>query len=267
MAKQFDNSFDRFAQRPAANFQLMLCVVLAVFLLTGLGISIGSQTWLIAAIFGVSILTVLIFAVFGLSKDRNLQSSNSEKKIDWEAALPEIQRQNLTLEVAELSKILEIETEQISDLQSAYIVAEDLALRQIQQEEQVPLMRHVSVGGVPFDAVFVKQNIVVCAEAAFLVAPELRQERVDSVMRKIALVKRSIEELGAGMHVRLMMILITQLTEEELRRLRSTLGTKRFGSTPVDIDIRLLDFEALQRIYVTDRDNLSERMTDSETPE
>ena len=28
--------------------------------------------------------------------------------------------------------------------------------------------------------------------------------------------------------------------------------TKRFAETPVEIEIRMLDFEALQRIYVTD---------------
>ena len=51
-----------------------------------------------------------------------------------------------------------MEREQLGDLQSAYIVAEDLALRQIQQEENIPLMRHVSVGGVPFDAVMIKRT-------------------------------------------------------------------------------------------------------------
>ena len=49
----------------------------------------------------------------------------------------------------ELSRILEVGTEQMSDLQSAYIVAEDLALRQIQQEEDVPLMRHVRSAARP----------------------------------------------------------------------------------------------------------------------
>jgi hypothetical protein len=54
------------------------------------------------------------------------------------------------------------------------------------------------------------------------------------------------------MRPKLMMILITQLNPEDETRLRAGLGKRRFSSTPVDIDIRLLDFEALQRIYVTD---------------
>ena len=143
-------------------------------------------------------------------------------------------------------------TDQIGDLQSAYIVAEDLALRQIQQEEQVPLLRHVSLGGVPFDAVLVKQDTIFCAEVSFLVAPELRQEKIDSMMRKIGRVKQVLDESNIAMKVWLMVVLVTQLTFEDEERLRKTLSTKRFAATPVEVEIRLLDFEALQRIYVTD---------------
>jgi hypothetical protein len=49
-----------------------------------------------------------------------------------------------------------------------------------------------------------------------------------------------------------MVVLVTQLNETELETLRDTLSTKRFSSTSVDIDIRLLDFAELQRTYVTD---------------
>jgi hypothetical protein len=48
------------------------------------------------------------------------------------------------------------------------------------------------------------------------------------------------------------MVLVTQLTPEDEDVLKSVLNSKRFADTPVDIDIRLLDFESLQRIYVTD---------------
>ena len=181
-----------------------------------------------------------------------LSAAKDEKRIDCETALPEIQRQNLNLEVFELSKILEVESAQISDLQSAYIVAEDLAMRQIQQEENVPLMRHVTLGKAPFDAVLIKNGVISCIEVAFLVSPDIRQEKLDAMMRKIALVKKAFGETGIGMKIRLMMVLVTQLTSEDGDQLRSVLNSKRFSDTPVDIDIRLLDFEELQKIYVTD---------------
>ena len=84
------------------------------------------------------------------------------------------------------------------------------------------------------------------------VEPRLRQERIDSMMRKMARVKEIIGQMNVAMQVRLMVVLVTQLNFEDEERLRNSLNTKRFSGTPVDVDIRLLDFEALQRIYVTD---------------
>jgi hypothetical protein len=114
----------------------------------------------------------------------------------------------------------------------------------------VPVMRHISVGGVPFDAAFTKGDILVCCEVCFLVSPELGQDRVAAMMRKIGAVKRSIAEMNIGLEVRLMVVLVTQMAAADVEKLRETLSTKRFASTPVDIDIRLMDFEGLQRVYV-----------------
>lgn len=252
MAKQFDNTIGRFAHTASASSVLIAAAALGVLLFLGLGLTLSARDWPIAAVFGASIVGLVLFAWIAYARASRHASESDGKPIEWDAALPEIQRQNLNIEVTALSRILEVESGAISDLQSAYIVAEDLALRQIQQEEQVPLMRHVSVGGVPFDALFTKNSVLNCAEVAFLVSPELRQERVDSMMRKIAMVKKAFAEAGSASSIRLTLILITQLTEEDLSALRSTLGTARFSETPVDIDIRLLDFEALQRLYVTD---------------
>ncbi|CAN5774471.1 hypothetical protein BH24ACI3_BH24ACI3_11810 [soil metagenome] len=252
MAKQMDNSYVAF-ERPASVMpHVVLGVSVCVVLLVGGAVAVYYGTFVLAAVFAASFLGVAGYSWFVNDRIKRLTAAKGEKLIDWESALPDIQRQSLNIEVNELSRILEVDTEQISDLQSAYIVAEDLALRQIQQEENVPLLRHVSVSGVPFDAVFVKGEIVVCCEVSFLIIPELRQERVEAMMRKIARVKLELDRMNVGMDVRLMSILITQLTPEDEDHLRRTLGTKRFSETPVDIDIRLLDFEALQRIYVTD---------------
>ena len=71
-------------------------------------------------------------------------------------------------------------------------------------------------------------------------------------MRKIGAVKRSIAEMNIGLDVRLMVVLVTQMAAPDVEKLRATLSTKRFSSTPVDIDIRLMDFEGLQRVFVTE---------------
>ena len=45
-----------------------------------------------------------------------------------------------------------------------------------------------------------------------------------------------------------MFALVTQLDQTGEAKLRSILGDK-FSETPVDVDIRLFDFEELQRIF------------------
>lgn len=251
MAKQLDNSIVRFSHSQRVAPMTGLGIAVAVLLSAGLIMAIFLRAWPFVVLFALSLIGVCVYAFLSSRVTRRLAAA-AEARINWEAALPEVQRESLNIEVLELSKILEVSSEQMSDLQSAYIVAEDLALRQIQQEEQVPLLRHVSIGDVPFDAVMIKQDVMSCAEVSFLVAPELRQERIDSMMRKISRAKTVVDQMDSGLSVRLMVILVTQLTVEDEERLRNTLGTKRFAGTPVDVDIRLLDFEALQRIYVTD---------------
>ena len=252
MAKQLDNSFIRFSQHQRSAPLTGLSLIVGLCLAAGLIMAIFLRAWVFVAAFAVSLVGLCIYSYLTARTTRKLVAAQDESRIDWESALPEVQRESLNIEVVELSRILEVSTEQISDLQSAYIVAEDLALRQIQQEEQVPLLRHVSIGDVPFDAILVKQDLIICAEVSFLVSPDLRQERIDSMLRKMGRVRKVIEQMNVGMNIRLMVVLVTQLTFEDEERLRKTLSSKRFAGTPVDVDIRLLDFEALQRIYVTD---------------
>jgi hypothetical protein len=231
---------------------MIMSGVVVVSLLVLLVLSAVAQNWLFAALISVAFVSALIFAGAQLLDLKKTAARSDRKRIDWETAQPDIQRQNLKIEVVELSRILEVGSEQISDLQSAYIVAEDLALRQIQQEENVPLMRHVTIGKAPFEAVMVKGDLVTCIDVSFLVVPDVRQEKLNATMRKIGVVKKTFGEMGIQLKVRLMMVLVTQLTPEDDDRLRAVLSKHRFEETPVDIDIRLLDFESLQKIYVTE---------------
>ena len=253
MAKQLDNSLVRFSQHQRATPLTGLAVMIGILLAVGLVLAIVMRAWPLVAVSAISLISLAVHFVLNSRATRRLAAAHEEARIDWQAALPEMQRASLNIEVAELSRILEVTSEQVSDLQSAYIVAVDLALRQIQQEEQVPLLRHVTIGGVPFDAVFVKQDLLICGEVSFLVAPDLRQERIESMLRKMTRVQTILEQMNVGMRIRLMIILITQLTFEDEEQLRKKLNAaKKFTGTPVEIEIRFLDFEALQRIYVTD---------------
>ena len=72
------------------------------------------------------------------------------------------------------------------------------------------------------------------------------------MLRKIQQVDQGLKAMRLDLAAKLMIVLITQLNVEEEARLRGSLGKRRFSDTPVEIEIRFLDFEALQRIYVTD---------------
>lgn len=250
MARLFNSSVQAIS-RPAAQWpHVVLAAIMFVVLVVGVVYSAIAGAWPIAAIFFVALGAMSALSWF--TRDSARRSERGEMRVVWESTLPDIQRQSMNVEVAELARILDIEPAQQSDLQSAFLVAEDLALRQIQQEESVPLLRHVSVAGVPFDAVLAKNELLICCEVTFLVEPVLRQEKLDAMIRKIRQVKQVFQRSGTGKGVRLMLVLITQLVPEDEERLRHSLGRSRFQATPVDIDVRLIDFEALQRIFVTD---------------
>jgi len=250
MAKQFDNSLEHFA-RPATGHGYTVASAAAVLLLIAIFVSaFVTGNWIVGLVAAAAMVAVIVLLFTSSQRQRAASGNKAAAWIAWEPVEPELQRQTLNVAVGEISRIMQVQPEAVGELQTAFIVAEDLALRQIQQEENVPVMRHIIVGGVPFDAAFTKNDVVVCCEVCFVVSPELGQDRVVAMMRKIGAVKRSIAEMNIGLEVRLMVILVTQMPVADIAKLRESLSTNRFSSTPVDIDIRFMDFEGLQRVYV-----------------
>src|SRR5687767_12425940 len=249
---------------PAQNyFPFLIVVIVIVCLAAGLALAFASETmnetqrWtLIGFLIAFSVFG-LLFSLFGsaisewlvLREWRKLSASENESKIVWDILPPDEQRKKLVSEVQSLAQVLEIPPEQMSDLLSAYIVAEDLALRQIQQEEKVPLLRHVSIGGSDFDAILINQEIITCIDVTFLVKPEMSQEKINQVLGRVGNAKKIFSRLSPDSRVKLLLVLVTQLDDRGLAQLRSLLGKKQFPATPVDVDIRFKDFEELQKIY------------------
>lgn len=252
MDKKGENSLRRF-DRKQTNYPLIaVTAVLFVVLVAGIVVSVRSEDLVAAGVFAAAVLIFALVVLIDIANRRRIAAVDDRKFIRWDAAMPEIQRQNVNVEVRELGRLLGVGEEGLADLLSAYIVAEDLALRQIQQEENLPLMRHVSIGGTPFDAIMVEHDLITCIEVSFLVIPDVRQEKIESMLKKISLAKKNLVEQRSRLRLRLMLVLVTQLSSEEEERLRGMLVTRRFSDTPVDIDIRLLDFEILQKVYVSE---------------
>ena len=110
----------------------------------------------------------------------------------------------------------------------------------------------VQLGTTPFDAILIDHDMITCIEVSFLVVPDVRQDKIEAMLKKVNLAKKNLADMKLRMRIKLMLVLVTQLTPEQEEHLRGVLITRRFSDTPVDIDIRLLDFEALQKTYVTD---------------
>ena len=252
MENKNENALGRF-ERQKTNYPLLAAaIVLFGVLVAGVVLSVRSGDMIATGLFLAAVAIFAIAILLDVAHNRRIAAVDDRKFIRWDAAMPEIQRQNVNVEVRELARLLGVGNDQLPDLLSAFIVAEDLALRQIQQEENLPLMRHVSIGGTPFDAILVDHDLITCIEVSFLVVPDVRQDRIESMLKKITLAKKNLADMKSRLRLRLMLVLVTQLTDAEEERLRGMLITRRFSDTPVDIDIRLLDFEMLQKVYVSE---------------
>ncbi len=250
--KKNSNPLARLEQRKPSYPLIAAGVALFVVLIAGVVVSATNENTLIPILFVAAVLLFGVAVLINVARTRKIEALDDRKFINWDAAMPEVQRQNVNVEVRELARLLGVGGDSLTDLLSAYIVAEDLALRQIQQEENKPLMRHVSIGRMPFDGILVDQDMITCIETAFLVVPDVRQEKIEAVLKKITQAKKNLAEMKSRLRLKLMLVLVTQLSEDEVEQLRGMLITRRFTDTPVDIDIRLLDFEMLQKVYVSE---------------
>lgn len=236
-------------ERRATNYPLML---IGGFVFVCLGavvvLAAGMSAWgvVVLAIFAIAALLALWY--FSMMRP----SGSPTDGFDWLPSPTEVQKQSLALEVEGIAATLELDPWQTTELFSAYIVAEDLAFRRIQQEQNAPVIRHAQIGKTPFDGLIIKRDSVVCIEVGFLVRPEIRQERISSMLKKSAAVKRHFRSERIDRSISLLIVLVTQLSDPDAARLRSMLGKDRFAETAVDIDIRVLDFEELQRAFLAE---------------
>jgi hypothetical protein len=251
MAKPIEGPISSFAA-PRANYLLWIIGGFICLCLAGGSImALMARNWTMAVVVLLAFLGAIGLIYLNSRQSRKARTAQRNEQLRWEIALPEVQRQNLNIEISELGRILEVEDEQMGDLLSAYIVAEDLALRQIQQKEKLPVLRHVSIGRTPFDGILIKEDLVTCISVTFVVQPTIRQEKIDSMMRKMAAVRKTFGQLNAAARVRFLLVIVTQIDPGQMAELRSTVQGQ-FSSTPVSMDIHFLDFETLQRTYAID---------------
>ena len=244
--------------RPFSNRLIVIIGLIAAACLA-IGIAATSQNlelfqrWLLISFlifFAVGGLTISVWLI--LRESRRTIIGSSYKEIVWAVISPENQKKKLNNEVRELAEILEISDGQLSDLLSAYIVAEDLALRKIQQEEKKSLFRHISVDKVDFDAVLLSDDTIYFIDVTFLVIPDFPQKKINLSAEKIFSAQKEIGKSYSNPKIKFLFVLVTQLDETDVAKLRSSLNKKRFSTIPVDVDISFYDFEELQKVYAMD---------------
>ena len=230
-------------------FALATCVAAGVALGLGSSSFNSSQQWaLIAFMFVFPFAALAIISWLVLRHAKKMSASDDNRRIDWQIVPSSKQKSNLNREVNQLAAVMKIPKEQLTDLRSAYIVAEDLALRKIQQETKIPLLRYVNVGDAEFNAVCIDEDLITCVQVTFVVSPDIRQEKINAILRKLSTAKVALNRIREGTRIRLLLVIVTQLDKEAEAKLRTSLVSK-FSATPVDVDIRLLDFQGLQKVY------------------
>lgn len=244
---------------PSQNHLILVVGLIALAcLISGLALSFASasldaaQKWLLLSF-------MIFFPVVGLATSlwlilrhhRKLVVAENDEEITWQLAGPEDQRSKLNSEVIDLAASLGIPKQQVGDLRSAYIVAEDLALRRVEQESGKPMMRHIKIGDSAFDGVFVENDIVIGVEMIFMVKPDIAQSKIDKMLKKAEQASKKLQAVRPGSKFRFLLAIVTQLEADDEVNLRNLL-LEKFALTPVDIDSTWVDFEGLQRTFAAD---------------
>ncbi|MGI8670614.1 MAG: hypothetical protein ACR2J3_12345, partial [Aridibacter sp.] len=169
---------------------VLICISIGVaFAFSAQYLESGQKWFLIIALTLFAFFSVGMATLLVLKQSRKLVVSEEDSELEWNVASPDKQKRSLNTEVREIAKLMEIPVEQMSDLRSAYIVAEDLALRKVQEEAEIPIMRHVNIGNTIFNGIYLKDDLATCVDVTFLVTPNVSQEKIDFVLRKISSAK------------------------------------------------------------------------------
>ncbi len=106
------------------------------------------------------------------------------------------------------------------------------------------------IGETEFDAILLTENLITCIEVTFLVSPEISEEKIKIIEKKIYAAKRIADKQFPNSRLKLMLVVVTQLDAMNEAKLRSNLTKEKFAKIPVNyFEIGFYSFEELQNIY------------------
>jgi hypothetical protein len=252
------NSESRAAIQPSRNqlatmAVLIVLIYLAVAAVVGLSPSLDvTQRWPLIVFLAVFPPLVLILCAWLVSRHHSklYSSAMPDAEVSVKTLSPDQQRRKLNLELSTLNgnagHVAGI------DVRSAYLVAEDLVLRQMEIEHGTPFMRHVAIEGIPFDGAALRQDRIVGIEVKFVDEPRLAHEVIDTLRDKAEYAATRLKRSRPNASFTFLLALVTQMTPEEDTRFRMQLEN-RFAITPVkEIEIRSFNFDSLQTTFTSD---------------
>ena len=244
MEKKDDNPLARF-ERQKTNYPLIACaVILMGVLVAGAVVSAKASDLISAGIFIAALAFFVVVMLLDIAKTRRMAAVDDRRFIRWDTAMPEIQRQNVNVEVRELARLG-------SRHRPIARPAPPTSWRKTwhqadQQEENLPSC-HVSVAGRPLTPSGREDLIII--EVAFRSCRMFVGTGSNRCLKRYRRPKR-IWRNESRLRLRLMVVLVTQLhpTKEKAprhARHARVLDTGRYRH-------QAADFEMLQKVYVSE---------------
>jgi hypothetical protein len=232
---------------------LIVLIYLAVAAVVGISPSLDvTQRWPLIVFLAAFPPLVLILCAWLVSRHHSklYSAATPDAELAVRTLSPDQQRRKLNLELSTLNgnagHVPGI------DNRSAYLVAEDLVLRQMEIEHGAPFMRHVAIEGIPFDGAALRPERIVGIEVKFVDEPRLAHEVIDGLRDKAEYAASRLKRTRPNASFTFILALVTQMTAEEDTRFRMQLEN-RFAITPVkEIEIRSFNFESLQTMFTSE---------------
>jgi hypothetical protein len=136
----------------------------------------------------------------------------------------------------------------LQEMCTTYLLASDLALRQLGLEHPHTLRRYVAVEDTPFDSAIVEYDRLFAVELKLLPTGDLRPEILHSLLDRAENTARRLQRTAPRKTFTLLLILVVATTAEEREQLREDM-LGRLGAAKVDVDLVIYDYNELHRNF------------------
>lgn len=202
-----------------------------------------------------------------LSREPNLRQQSALELFEefsaalTQSALPEEQLQRLEKEVAELAplpvnvleeKLLVKEYKSLSHIRADVVLAEDLALRQLEAEFGVQFHRQMSISHgdktIRIDGMAIDKEKKIMADIRFVREASIRNN-VRNILAEIAYLASRLAALELREEVSLVFAVVSKDLKEESKQLINSYFNQMVKGISIPLEIRFFDFSELQERF------------------